>query len=148
MFRPMGARRILPSDSQLKRMVDRGMTHQEIADKVSEDTGERVNRSSVSAALSRAGLTDRVRYDEVIPFQVRAVHNYHYALTMLRVHARLEAGLEVPEDQVDRYESWKAKLEENNGVVAYVPDTEDGFHYVRREPEDGDSLTTLRQPSE
>lgn len=143
----MGARRILPSDSQLKRMVDRGMTHQEIADKVSEDTGERVNRSSVSAALSRAGLTDRVRYDEVIPFQVRAVHNYHYALTMLRVHARLEAGLEVPEDQVDRYESWRAKLEDNNGVVAYVPDTEDGFHYVRREPEDGDSLTTLRQPS-
>tara|TARA_B100000214_G_scaffold288090_1_gene217665 strand:+ start:430 stop:819 length:390 start_codon:yes stop_codon:yes gene_type:complete len=128
-------------------MVDRGMTHQEIADKVSEDTGERVNRSSVSAALSRAGLTDRVRYDEVIPFQVRAVHNYHYALTMLRVHARLEAGLEVPEDQVDRYESWKAKLEDNDAVVAYVPDTEDGFHYVHREPEDGDLLTTLRQPS-
>ena len=143
----MGARRILPSDSQLQRMVERGMTHQEIADKVSEDTGERVNRSSVSAALSRAGLTDRVRYDEVIPFQVRAVHNYHYALTMLRVHARLEAGLEVPEDQVDRYESWKAKLCAEQAVVAYIAETDEGFHYVYREPEDGESLTTLRQPS-
>ena len=60
----MSRERLIPGDDQLKSMVERGMTHQQIADAVSKETGVSVSRSTVSAALSRAGLTNRIRYDE------------------------------------------------------------------------------------
>lgn len=143
----MAAPRFVPSDSILRRYVERGMTHQQIADKVSKDTGVPVARSTISAALSRAGLTNRVRYSDVIPWSpIKAEHNHHYALVMLRVHARLEAGLKVPDDQVARYQAWRDRLEENDAVVAYVADSPEGFYYVPRVKSDGDSLVTTRKP--
>lgn len=144
----MGAPRTVPSDAMLRRYVeDFGWTHQQIADHVSKETGMPVARSTISAALSRAGLTNRVRYSEYIPWSpIKAIHNHHYALVMLRVYARLQAGVKVPDDQVARYEAWRKKLEEHNAVVAYIPDSDEGFYYVPRKPSDGDALVTKRKP--
>lgn len=141
----MAAPRYLPSDSILQRMVERGMTHQQIADAVSKETGVRISRSTVSAALSRAGLTNRVRYTDEIPWPViKTEHNHHYALTMLRVRARIAAGAKVNDDMQARYESWLEKLDESNAVVAYVYDSPDGFYYVPRERRDGEGV--IRKP--
>jgi len=125
----------------LQKYVERGLTHQQIADLITKETGVPIARSTVSAALSRAGLTDRVRYDEVIPWKpIKAIHNRHYALAMLRLEARRQGGLTLTEEQAKRLESWKAKLEEENALVVYLPDTEDGFYYVKRKPSEKDSL--------
>ena len=137
----MAAPRLVPSDSMLQKYVERGLTHQQIADLITKETGVPIARSTVSAALSRAGLTDRVRYDEVIPWKpIKAIHNRHYALAMLRLEARRQGGLTLTEEQAKRLESWKAKLEEENALVVYLPDTEDGFYYVKRKPSEKDSL--------
>lgn len=129
----------------LQKYVERGLTHQQIADLITKETGVPIARSTVSAALSRAGLTDRVRYDEVIPWKpIKAIHNRHYALAMLRLEARRQGGLTLTEEQTKRLESWKAKLEEENALVVYLPDTEDGFYYVKRKPSEKDSL--IRYP--
>ena len=141
----MAAPRLVPSDSMLQKYVERGLTHQQIADLITKETGVPIARSTVSAALSRAGLTDRVRYDEVIPWKpIKAIHNRHYALAMLRLEARRQGGLTLTEEQAKRLESWKAKLEEENALVVYLPDTEDGFYYVKRKPSEKDSL--IRYP--
>lgn len=139
----MAAPRLLPSDSELKQMA-RTMTHQQIADWVYRETGQKVARSTVSAALSRMGETDRVRYDDVIPWRVRVQHTGHYALMMLRYYARRKHELALTDDQSDRLDSWLAKLKDMNAVVMYVPDSEDGFYYVPRLPEDKRGI--IRQP--
>jgi len=128
----MPAKRVLPSTSTLLKWR-KTMTHEEIAHHVYKETGYKVSRSSVSSALSRAGETNRVRYQEEIPWKVAAEHRNHYAMHMLRVKARINRGYEVTEERRNRLASWERRLEETSSKVVYLPDTEDGFYYVRKE---------------
>jgi hypothetical protein len=92
-------------------------------------------------------MTDRIRYDETIPWTpIKIKHNMHYALMMLRLLARRNAEKELMPEQELRLDSWLARLEENKAVVVYVPTSEAGFHYVERIESDGESLTSLRVP--
>lgn len=128
----MSAPRYLPSDAKLAEMA-KTMTHQQIADAVYAQTGVKVNRSTVSAALSRAGLTNRVRYTEALPWpRIRVEHNGHYAAQMLRAGARIQAGQKVSDDLRARYESWVERLKAEDAVIHYDPDTPDGFYAVKR----------------
>lgn len=139
----MPRERILPSDSVLERYLDEGMTHKEIAEKVSKETGHKVSRSTVSVAISRAGLSDRVRYDDVIPWErIKVEHNTEYPLQMLRLLARTERGLPVSVDQRERLERWMERLDEENAVVHYEPRSEQGFWYVPREKGDKGYIRT------
>lgn len=128
----MAAPRYLPSDAKLAELA-RTMTHAQIAEYVYKTTGVKVGRSTVSAALSRAGLTNRIRYSDALPWErIKIEHNGHYAAQMLRAGARIEAGQKVSDDLSDRYESWKARLDAEDAVVHYDPDTGEGFFYVKR----------------
>ena len=92
----MPAKRLLPDNRTLKRWVDSGMTHQEIAHEVERTTGVHVSRSTVSAALSRAGLVEhqRYRYDKEIPWRVKSEHLTQYPVRMLRLLGRRNAEIE------------------------------------------------------
>jgi hypothetical protein len=137
----MAAPRKVPSDSTLKRWVALGYSHEKMAALASKYSRQRVARSTISAALSRAGLTNRVRYRESIPWpRIRQSHNTHYALTQLRTEARIHAGKEVSDDLFKRFKSWRDRLFEEGAVVVYDYESEDGFYYVRRKPSDGTSL--------
>lgn len=126
----MPARRILPDDKTLKRWVDLGMTHADIAEEVQRITGEQVSRSSVSAALSRAGLTRPTsRYTDELPWRVKVSHVTQYPARMLRLLGRRRAGLDLTEAEDDRLDSWLETLEDDGLVVAYCPD-KSGFLYV------------------
>lgn len=129
----MPARRILPSDSILAKWREQGLTYRQIADRVYEQTGERVNPPTIGAALSRAGLTDRVRYDEALPWdKIMTKHNYHYAASMLRYYARRGRGLPLTAEQEERLDSWLERLKREKAIVVYRPDSPDGFYYVPR----------------
>lgn len=109
--------------------------HAQIADRVYAETGYRVSRSTVSAALSRAGLTSRVRYSDWLPWErIATQHNGHYAAQMLRAGARIEAGEETSTALQSRYANWKARMDAEDACVHYDPDTPEGFYYVRRRP--------------
>lgn len=128
--------RILPPTSELRQMVDRGMTHQQIAEEVSRRTGYPVSRSSVSAALFRAGeATNAKKYPEEIPWTVREEHQTHYAARMLRLLGRRRKGITNSAESDQRLDSWLRQLERSGAVVVYAPDTEDGFFYVQGEPD-------------
>ena len=134
----MPAPRYIPSLSVLLRWREEGLTHQEMADRVYAREGVRVTRSAVSAALSRAGETHRIRYDDVIPWErIRIEHNQEYPLTMLRLLARKERGLDMSDDQAHRLDRWLERMDEEDAVVHYEPRSKDGFYYVPRKPEDG-----------
>mgnify|MGYP002640913268 CR=1 FL=1 len=133
----MSAKRLLPSESTLEKWVDEGLTHQEIVDRVFERENIVVSKSAVAAALSRAGLTNRVRYETHIPWSpIRVDHSRAYPLSMLRFLARRDAGLPLTKDQSERLDSWLKRLEDEDAVVGYVYDDPNGFKYFRRKKSD------------
>lgn len=148
----MGRPRILPADSELVRMRDEGMTHQQIADTVSRRTGTHIGRSTVSVALVRAGEADqRVRYRDTVPWKVQHQHTAEYPLRMLRMLGRVRHGQPVNEDEHRRLKSWAAKLSTEQLVVAYcptAPEGEGGFHYIPVEAKDHNdpNLPIRKQP--
>lgn len=122
----------LPPDSDLERMVDDGMTHAEITAECERITGQRLARSTVSAALSRVALNSTTghRYFECLPWRVRPEHASEYPARVLRLLGRLRTGYPLHEGDQQRVDSWLATLERERVIVAYCPESEDGFLYV------------------
>lgn len=127
----MAAPRLLPPTQDLRKLVDLGFTHAEIAEYVHRTTGVLVGRSTVSAALSRAGLNSRdgVRYREELPWKVRADHLTQYPARMLRLLGRRRSGMELTDEEAQRVDAWLESLEEKDLVVCYCPDG-GGFLYA------------------
>lgn len=126
----MAAPRLLPPTSELARLVADGLTHQQIADRIEQATGVRVSRSTISAALSRAGLSATGnRYRAEIPWRVKGEHLTQYPARMLRLLGRRNGGQDLPDDEQERLDAWLEALEEKGLVVAYAPETK-GFIYV------------------
>jgi hypothetical protein len=61
---------------------------------------------------------------------VKIEHSKHYAARMLRLLGRRDAGERLSEHDGQRLEAWLDKLRTERCVVAYAPDTEEGFFYV------------------
>jgi len=137
----------VPDKGTLRRWHDEGLTHQQMAERILEETGERVSRSAVSMALQRHGITDREkpRYRDEVPWRVRVQHLRAYPVRMLRLLGRRRAGEELDADAAQRLAGWLATLAENNAVVAYDPDTDEGFLYVAREPGDPEDIPIRRE---
>lgn len=143
----MAAPRMLPPVDELKRCVEAGMTHQEIVQYIQEKHGRKVSRSSVSAALSRAGLTERegARYKDELPWRVKADHMTQYEARMLRLLGRERSGLRLTDEEVDRLDSWLEWMEEDDIVVGYAPKGP-GFIYLRNEEfGDGENGVPIRR---
>jgi len=141
----MPAPRLLPSDSELRHLVEQGLTHQQIANWVLENLGQRVSRSSVSVALSRAGLSkEAMRYKEELPWKVKADHLTEYPARMLRLLGRRRADIELTAEEDGRLDAWMEALEERDLVVAYSPEA--GFLYVDNDEKgDGSNGIPIRK---
>lgn len=142
----MPAPQLLPPISELRQLVEAGLTHQQIVDHIQRTMGIRVARSSVSAALSRAGLTrDVMRYKEELPWRVKGEHLTQYPARMLRLLGRRRAEIELTDDEDARLDAWISSLDERGLIVAYCPDG-DGFIYVDAdEVEDGAAGIPIRR---
>lgn len=126
----MPAPRLLPPTSELVKWVDAGLTHAQIADRIEQEFKQRVSRSTVSAALSRAGLTrDGMRYRDELPWRVKGEHLTQYPARMLRLLGRRRAGVELTDVEESRLDAWLDALDERGLVVAYAPEVS-GFIYV------------------
>lgn len=127
--------RILPPTSRLRHLVEQGMTHKEIAELVTRETGYPVSRSTVSAALHRSGDSKAAKkYPQEIPWTVKEEHQTHYAARMLRLLGRRRQGVTNSAEADSRLDAWLRQLSEAGAVVVYVPDTDDGFFYIQGVP--------------
>lgn len=116
-------------------MLDQGMTHREIAEEVTRQTGHLVRRSTVSSAIHRAGLSGpNKKYDDELPWTVKQEHLTHYAARMLRLLGRRRAGITNSAEMDDRLNAWLDQLKQSHAVVAYLPNTHEGFFYVDGDP--------------
>lgn len=141
----MPAHALLPPVSELVRLRDRGLTQQEIADKVYELTGNYVARSTVAAALVRAGKSQpKTRWAEELPWRVAREHLMETPARFLRDLGRQRAGLPLPEDRTRRLNNWLDTLDAEGAVVGYSPSR--GFLYVPRRKVDGRDGIPIRRP--
>lgn len=121
------------------------MTHAQIAELITRETGQPVGRSTVSAALHRAGEAQLAKqYPQEIPWRVKEKHQTHYAPRMLRLLGRRRKGIANSAEMDARLDAWLKLLEESGAVVTYVPDTDDGFFYVQGEP-DEEGIPVMRE---
>jgi hypothetical protein len=130
----MPAHRLLPDNGTLRHWVkDDGLTHQQVADRIYTTTGVRVSRTTVSAALSRAGISKPTsRYRDELPWRVKIEHIKEYPARMLRLLGRRRAGLPLNPVEEDRLDAWLLKLEEDHAVIAYDPESPYGFYYIEK----------------
>ena len=125
----MARPRVCPTEKELDQYLRMGLTHQQIADEVWKATGHKIARSTVSAAISRAGMAKQEAYEE-IPWTVRIEHQRDYPVRVLRWLARRNRDLPLNEDESRRLDSWLVRCERENAVVVYDPDI--GFAYADR----------------
>lgn len=136
----MGARKI-QNEQEVIRWFEEGRTYQWMIDKYKEKYGIDTVPSMWGNFRRRRGLDRRIiRDDDLIPWFVKEEHRWAYPLVMLRTEARRRAGQPVTKTDQGRLATWKKMLEEEDAVVHYDPDTEEGFFYIPRQPEDDDII--------
>ena len=135
------AHRYGPPNSWLKARLTEGLTYREIAERWNQKQGGQVTTTNaIKTLVSRQGLANRAnRWDKHIPWHVRTEHLAHYHVKILRLLARTEAEppqpISGPEQRM--LDLWRERMGTDK-VVAYDPDTEEGFFVVERQPVDGD----------
>lgn len=143
----MAPPRKTPDISQLLMWRDLGWTHQQMVDHIFATTGIIVARSSISAALSRAGrTTTQERYADCLPWKVRTRHLKEYPAQMLRLLGKRRHGVPMSEEQERRLDVWLSSLRQANAIVGYDPDNDEkGFHYIDPRPGEGDNGVPIRR---
>lgn len=140
------AKRKIQDEQEVIRWFEEGRTYAWMTEQYKKKYGIDTGSSMWGNFRRRRGLDRRItRDDDLIPWFVKEEHRWKYPVAMLRVEARVRDNQEVSETDLARLTSWKEMLEEENAVVHYDPDTEDGFFYVPREPGDTD---IIRKPAQ
>ena len=139
----MANTQVAPGKAELAEMLRRKLTQAQIVAEWQERTGQRCSRSAIAMAIKRYGLESarpRPRYEELIPWKVRQEHRNNWHVRMLRLLGARKRGQSLSTEELRWLEGWLEQLNELNGVVAYEPDTDDGFFIVPRAEADGQSV--------
>jgi len=141
----MAPPQIVPDKNTLQRWVDEGLTHQQMADRVFEEQGERITRNAISAAMMRYGLSkEGARYEEEIPWRVKMLHAKAFQLRMLRLLGRRRLGRKLNKAEAKQLDEWLKKLKDDNAIVAYDPDSDLGLFYIDAKWKDHDGDAPIR----
>jgi hypothetical protein len=120
-----------PNRNELARWIEEGLTHQQMADRVYLLTGRRVTREAISVAAHSYGLTKRkVRFKRELPWRVKSHHSKVYPVRMLRLLGRRSLGMPITVKDRSLLENWLAAITREGLIVAYDPDSDQGFHYI------------------
>jgi hypothetical protein len=138
----MSRPRTLPDNEQVVRHLRDGWTYQQIADEYG------TSREAVSALVSRHRLAPPKvgRHSEFIPWTIAPEHRRFAELRKLRYYSRRMQGEQLTHAEEKALDNWLREMDTGHPdfrvVVAY--DRTVGWHYVEREPEDGDGI--IRRP--
>ncbi|ATW61306.1 immunity repressor [Streptomyces phage Dexers] len=138
----MGARKIV-DEGEVVRWFEEGRTYAWMIEEYRRKYNIETVPSMWGNFRRRRGLQRRItRNDELIPWQVKPEHRWLYPIAMLRAEARRrEKGDEaLSELERTRLPSWLKMLKDENAVVHYDPDTEEGFFYIPRQEGDDDLI--------
>ncbi|MEU3265129.1 hypothetical protein [Streptomyces bacillaris] len=130
--------------TEVLRWFREGRTYAWMVQQYEEKYGITTSEPMWAAFRRRNGIDRRnLRSDDLLPWKLKEEHRHLYPAMMLRAEGRTRAGKPVSEVNARKLESWKRTLADDNLVVHYDPDTEEGFFYIPREDQDTD---LIREP--
>ncbi|MGW2770170.1 hypothetical protein [Streptomyces sp. NPDC001275] len=147
------AKRKIQDEQEVIRWFEEGRTYQWMIEEYKRKYHIETVPSMWGNFRRRRGLDRRItRNDDLIPWEVKEEHRYKYPVAMLRLEARVRDGRQLTANEQGRLDSWKEMLAEENAVVHYDPETDDGFFYVPRQEGDDDLIhrpkrKTTRRPN-
>lgn len=125
----------LQNTDEFKRWYTDGKSYEWIIEQYQRKYDLDITASAIGNWRARLGLPRRQQRDMgLIPWAVQPQHRYRHALAMLRAEGRRRAGEPLSDIQSERLGRWREFMKDENCVVHYDPDTEDGFFYVPRRP--------------
>lgn len=133
-----------PGKEWLTDRISEGLSDQEMSDRWFEESGERLSRQGINRVVRLYDLRPRLeRFDDMIPWTVKAEHAGHWYHRLLYVAARLRRGLPVEDKWRKSWENFKEDhLDAEGMVIAYLPDSPEGFYLTPAR--DGEEIITLR----
>jgi hypothetical protein len=142
----------IQNEQEIIRWFEEGKTYAWMVDEYHRKYDIETVASMFGNFRRRRGLQRRLTRDcDLIPWAIEEQHRWQYPVIMLRAEARRREGKELREVDRIRLDAWLRRLEDENVVVHYEPETDEGFWYVaRREGIDTDIVrlpdqTTSRQ---
>ena len=140
----MPARKIV-DEQEVLRWVEEGRPYWWMSQQYREKYSIETVPTLWSNFRRRRGLPARQHHDEnLMPWRVKEAHQFHYLLRMLRCEARVRRGQDLRPKDVVGHRNFLALLAEESAVVAYDPDTAEGFRVVPREEGDDDLIRRPR----
>lgn len=130
-----------PDVSWLRQHAQRGYTQAKMVEAWEKESGIRVTRSAIAMAMMRHNVEPsrpRPRYEDTVPWKVRPEHRLHTDARLLRLEGRRRHGGKLSDADLHWLNVWRKELETANAVITYDPDTEEGFFWVPRTPQDDD----------
>lgn len=135
----------LQNRDEFVRWYEEGKTYSWIVEQYRERYDIEIGYGTISNWRHQLGLERRaVRDPSLIPWTVNPEHRINHNLNMLRAEARRRSGQEVAPNTLKKLEGWLNMLREEDAVVHYDPDTEQGWWLVRRRA--GVDTDIIRQP--
>ncbi len=133
----------------LEKCVRDGLTQEQMRDRFLEEFGEPRTRSAISVAMVRHGVKPpkanrKPDHSEYLPWSVKKAHQNRYEARMLRALSNTKKGVAIPVAESKRLAAWLSSLQEQNAVVHYDRDTEQGFWLYPREDADGKGYIHVR----
>lgn len=138
---------LLPQ-KKVEQLLRQGLTPTQVAQRLLDEDGIKVTRQAISNYKIRHGVGDmhQVRHSDLLPWVVRVEHKDLYPAIMLRYESRQRGnGDPLTANQEQRLNRWKETLDEQDAVVHYDGDTEQGFFLVARRP--GVDTDLVRDPN-
>ena len=139
------ARSKIVSENEIVRWYNEGRTYQWMVDEYRRKYDIETVPSMFGNFRRRVGLQRRITRDQnLIPWAVLPQHRGAYDLALLRMEARRRRGQQLTNGDDQRLNKWLQRLKDENVVVHYDPQTEQGFFYVP--PRDGIDVDLVRVP--
>lgn len=137
----MGASKI-QNEQEIIRWYEEGKTYSWMVEEYRRKYGIETWTSMFGNFRRRRGLQRRLtRNDDLLPWALDERHRWAYPAMMLRAEARRRDGKELRPEEESRLDAWLSRLTDEDAVVHYDPDTDEGFWYVpRREGIDTDII--------
>lgn len=139
---PQGPRKIV-DETELMRWWEEGLTYKEMAERYLEQYNLQVRPQMFSEWRRRRGLPRRIsHHEEFVPstWKMNPRHRYRMEITALRTLAQMWDGKEVSAERQRMAERLLKRVREEGVVVAYAPNTEQGFFMIPREAKDGEAI--------
>lgn len=128
-------KKLLP-DKQIEMLVRSGKGDTEIVRYLQEHDNISVTRQAIQAWRKRNAQESKHGREIVysMPWRIRPEHSSLEAARAIRWQARVDAGLPVSPEDLDRLARVKRHLGAVDGVFHYEPDTPQGWFIVSRRP--------------